>query len=348
MNKPELTKEELASFCLALQHLIHGGIAPADGLALLAQDETDPRLGQRLASMAAGGDDGLPLSEILRQDGGFPDYLCSLLAVGEQTGRLEEALAALAQYYQNRARLERQLRAALCYPTVLALVLLAVVAVLLMWVLPVFDDAYRQLGSSLTGLAGALLALGNGLRRTLPLWGGLLVLLALGTFAMLTLPQLRAGAVAFWQKHWGHRELQQRVNQARLAQALTMCLQAGLSVQEALSLSATLLDPASAFQAHCQHSLILLEEGKSLPQALGDSQVLSRADCRLLEAGFRSGSGEQVMDTIAQRLLEDSETALERAAAQVEPVLVVLLALLVGGILLSVMLPLMNILSAIG
>ena len=76
--------------------------------------------------------------------------------------------------------------------------------------------------------------------------------------------------------------------------------------------------------------------------------MLPRAECRLLELGMRSGSGEEVMDHIAQRLSEEADAALEARMGQIEPTLVMISSLLVGLILLSVMLPLMNIMTAIG
>ena len=81
---------------------------------------------------------------------------------------------------------------------------------------------------------------------------------------------------------------------------------------------------------------------------MAESGVLPRADCRLLDLGIRSGSGDSVMVQIAQRLSQDGEEALEARMGQIEPTLVVISSILVGLILLAVMLPLMHIMTAIG
>ena len=81
---------------------------------------------------------------------------------------------------------------------------------------------------------------------------------------------------------------------------------------------------------------------------MGESEVLPRTDCRLLDLGMRSGSGDSVMIQIAQRLSREGEDALEARMGQIEPTLVVISSILVGMILLAVMLPLMNIMTAIG
>ena len=85
-----------------------------------------------------------------------------------------------------------------------------------------------------------------------------------------------------------------------------------------------------------------------MAQALKDCDLLPASACKMLELGLRSGIGDSVMDDIAQRLSEDADEALARRAGIVEPALVLVCTLLVGSILLSVMLPLMNIMSVIG
>ena len=90
------------------------------------------------------------------------------------------------------------------------------------------------------------------------------------------------------------------------------------------------------------------ENGAGFAEALSESGMLPPAACRLLSFGLRSGAGDEVMETIAARLTDDAEQALTQRIAQIEPTLVLVTSLLVGAILLSVMLPLMNIMSTIG
>jgi len=90
------------------------------------------------------------------------------------------------------------------------------------------------------------------------------------------------------------------------------------------------------------------EQAKSLAEALKGSQVMPAAQCRLLELAQRSGAGDSAMEKIAADLSEESEYALEEAVSRVEPALVLVCSVLVGLILLSVMLPLMHIMAAIG
>lgn len=343
--KPQvLTNEQIGSVCMALGHLLHAGIGTADALVLLQQDEQIPVVRQLLDRMARQADAGISLAAAAEESGSFPQYVCTLLEVGHRVGKTEQTLFALARYYQNRARLENQLRTALLYPAMLLLVLLAVTVALLVWVLPVFRDVYARLGATLTGVAGWLLALGQGLGQALPWALGVVVLLG----ALLAVSAIGKKVKAFLGKWLADVGPLRKVNTARYIQALTMALSSGLTAQEAASLAGELAGEESGnFQKRCDTCLKTLEE-QGLAQALKSGGLLSPADSCLLEAGIRSGQSERVLETISSRLLEESEDALAAAAGRVEPCVVALCCGVIGLILLSVMLPLMQIMTAIG
>lgn len=348
MKTIKLTNEDLGTLCKGIACLIHAGIGAGDALALMAEDEKDPACRQMLLDMARRADDGAPLAVVFRAMGTFPAYICALLEVGERVGKLEEALTALAVFYDGRARMDRRLRAALLYPSLLLIVLLAVVVVLLVWVLPVFDDVYAQLGSSLTGLAGGLLSFGDTLRRLMPVLGAILLAVVILVVLVAAWPDFRKKCMAIWRKCRGDKGVTRAIHTARFAQALAMGLSSGLTPEEAVQLATTLAEGTESFRRRCENCLQEMEQGKSLPAALRESALLPRSECRLLEAGMRGGSGEHMMEEVAQRLLEESELELEAKVGRIEPALVIVTCIMVGVILLSVMLPLMHIMTTIG
>ena len=328
--KRKLSNDEIASLCLELSLLLHAGVSTGDALSLLAQEEEHRGM---LSAMAEQVDGGKTLSTALRESGVFPVYVCGLVEVGERTGRTEEALAALSRYYEERVRIGRRVRSALLYPAVMLALMLVVIGVLLVKVLPIFDDVYASLGGRLTGVAAGLLYL--------ILAGLVLVVLVFGLGG-----PLRRGVVSLWQKTRGDRGVSRKLNNARLAQALAMGMASGLPVEEAVSLSANLMEGRA--RKRCQECGQRLEKGESLGAALRLSGLLPPRQSRLLELGQHSGAGDASMEKIARDLGEEGEAALDALVGRVEPALVLVCSVLVGLILLSVMLPLMHIMSAIG
>lgn len=348
MKKKMLSNGEISAFCLGLSLLIHSGVGVGDGLALLADEETDGQYREMLTELANSADNGVSLADAVKQSGRFPDYVCGLLEVGERSGRTEEALSALARYYEDRARLDHQVRSALLYPAILLIIMLAVIGVLLIKVLPVFNEVYAYLGASLTGIAGGLLSLGRALDAAMPVLCVILGAVVLFLILFAAIPSFREKLTGAWRSRMGDRGVSRKINTACFAQSLSMGLSSGLPLEEALTLAGSLLDSVPSAKARCEDCKKRLENGESLSAAMKASGALPNAECRLLEIGLRSGTGDAAMEQIARRLSEESETALEESVARVEPALVMVTSALVGIILLAVMLPLMNIMTSIG
>ena len=127
-----------------------------------------------------------------------------------------------------------------------------------------------------------------------------------------------------------------------------MGMSSGLPPEDAVAMCGPLLRDVPAAAQRCELCAQRLRAGGDLADILRESGLLPPAACRLLTLGLRGGSGDAVMEEISRRLSDEANEALERRVAQVEPTLVLVTSLLVGVILLSVMLPLMNIMTALG
>ena len=338
-----ISNDDIASLCLELALLLHAGVSTGDALSLLAE-EGDRR--GMLKAMAEQVDSGETLSAALRESGAFPTYVCGLVEVGERTGRTEEALSALSRYYEDRVRLARRVRSALLYPAVMLALMLVVIGVLLVKVLPIFDDVYASLGGRLTGVAAGLLTLGRWLEGAMPVLFAVLAAVAALVLLFTAVGPLRRGILSLWHRTRGDKGVSRKLNNARLAQALAMGMASGLPVDEAVELSANLMEGGA--KERCERCRKRLEGGESLGDALKKSGLLPARQSRLLELGQRSGAGDASMEKIARDLSEEGEAALDALVGRVEPALVLVCSVLVGLILLSVMLPLMHIMSAIG
>ena len=343
-----LSHLEIADLCRELALLLHAGVRLDDGLYLMAEEERDAVRKGLLEQLARKVETGAFLYEAFEEAACFPVYLTGLLQVGERVGRTEEALGALSRYYEARDAMDRRVRSALTYPAILLLTMLVVIVVLLSQVLPVFNEIYASLGGQLTGVAGGLLLLGQMLDYAMPVLCAVLaaVLLFLAVFSLHS--GFRGRVLGLWRARFGDRGVSRKMNDAHFAEALSMGYSSGLPLEEAVDLAAQLLRDVPTAAARCVDCREQLLRGESLSHALGETGLLSAANCRLLALGLRGGTADGVLEEIARRMSEEAELALESKVAKVEPALVLVTSALVGAILLSVMLPLMNIMTAIG
>lgn len=343
--KRAILTEEIASLMQELYMLLHAGIGVGDSLALLAEEEEYKEL---LGNMADLADNGESLAGCLRSSGKLPSYVCGLIEVGERAGRTEEALLALSRYYDRRTRLNRRIKSALLYPAIMLVLMLVVIGVLLVKVLPIFDDVYASLGERLSGIAGGLLTLGRWLDKAMPVLWVILIALAAFLAVFAAVEPFREKILGFWRNTHGDKGISRRMNTARIVQALAMSMSSGLHTEEALDLAANLLEDVPDAKKRCLDCRQEIYQGEPLGKAMQKSGLLPANSCRLLELGQRSGNIDEVMEKIAQNMSEDSEAAIDEAVSRIEPALVLVCSLLVGLILLSVVLPLMHIMSAIG
>lgn len=343
----KLTHSETAYFCRQLALLLHGGIGIGDGLLLLAEEETGQLSGltEKLGALLG---DGMTLADAMEASGAFPASLTGMVRTGEQTGHLEEVLDAMAGFYDQRCRSSSRIKRTLSYPAMLLALMLVVVGVLLVKVLPVFDRVYGSLGSRLTGVAAGLLHLGQWLKAALPLLFVLTALAAAGLLVYTFCGAVRKGINHRFMLRFGDRGPFARFNNANFARALAMGLGSALPLEDAVELAAGLLADSPRAAARCSRCALLLRNGSELAQAMKETGFLPPAESRLLAMGLRQGSAAKVMAGIADRLLEQAEEQLECAVGKIEPAIVLAASTLVGIILLSVMLPLMNIMSVIG
>ena len=348
MKKTMLSNEFIAELCSELQYQFHAGIGNADALSNICEDMPAGYYKEILQSMAAKADEGKNLSEIFKETQQMPEYPGNMLEAGEKTGHIEEALEAIATASENRASLDRKMKSALLYPAVLMLIMLLVIMILLIYVMPVFNEVYAQLGGELTGVAGVLLNVGKVLGSISPVLIALFiaVVVFLALFAMLG--SFREKVLNLWWKRKGTKGVSGKIMRARFSQVLSMCMSSGLPVDEAIEEASKMLTEFPSAVEGSKKCLEMLQEGSELSAALGESGILPKSQCRILEAGIRGGSGEQAIKQVSSRMTEEGDAAIEESVGKIEPAIVIISSILVGIILLAVMLPLINIMGAIG
>ncbi|MBE6590572.1 MAG: type II secretion system F family protein [Ruminococcaceae bacterium] len=348
MKKLELNYSAYADLFRGLALLMHSGVTVGDGLAILAEDEEDKRLSRLLSDMSVSIEAGQPFYEVLSDSGCFPSHAIGMIEAGERVGKTEETLHSLAAYYESRDRDSKSLRNALIYPSLLLLIMVAIIVILLSKVLPIFDEVYSSFGGSLDGIAGALLSVGNALNFALPFIGIAVGAIVIITALVFLTPAASRAIKGLFLRAFGDRGIMKKMNDSHFAQILSVTLASGLSVEEGIELATGVFADRPGAASRCQKCLELVKNGTELSSALLQARMLSSSACHLLALGTRTGNADLVMDKLASRSADEAQEALTSAISRIEPAIVIITCVMVGIILISVMLPLLNIMKAIG
>ncbi len=346
-KKAGVSAQYLPVFCRELYQLTRTGIPAAEGLSLLKADETDPEVLAWLEPLCEKTDEGWPLAEALRESGSFPDYMTDCISLAEQTGRLEDTLLSLQKHYERQNRMKADIRSAVTVPVVLLVVMIAVVVLLITQVLPVFDRVFTQLGVRMGAVAPGMMKAGAVLAKAGTYLAVVVALLAVCAVVVALVPSLRTRFSAWFNYRFGGRGIPGQMAVSRFAGAMAMATSSGLSMDEAVSLASKLCGGAREIDEKTAKCREEIDSGASAADALSGCGLFSNRDCMLLRLAERTGSLPETLEALAERQEEESLRQIDRAVGAVEPAIVVVTSVLAGVILVSVMLPLMALLSTI-
>lgn len=335
---------DLALFCSQIGMLLRSAIPMDDGLRAIGETLSGQGR-QLLTQLETEYSSTYSLSEALEKSGAFPDYLVKMVGIGERSGKLEEVMDALTRHYERDSRMKDQLRHSVRQPIVSVCAMTIVVVVLVWKVLPLFREVLSSLGS-VSGAVSSMVNIGT--------WVGvavlaLLALLLAGTAVGALFLRLGKGGwiTRLFSKIKPVRRTMEKLSAARFASVMAMLLSSGYQLEEALEFAAGILpDAGSALKV--RRIKKRMEEGEAFPKAVQEEGIFPGLYSRMVEIGFRTGALDTVLEKLAGVYEEEANDAVQSLLGTIEPLLVGFLAVSVGAILFSVMLPLLGVMSSIG
>lgn len=345
-----LPSSEVAAFCQGLATMLAAGIQLDEGLGLLGESAQGTPLAAVCRELYGRVSAGEPLSAAMAAGGRFPGRALEALAAGERAGRTERTLRSLAGYYAEEARVMSKLRTAIGYPAALLCVMSVVLAFTVAVILPVFIGVYEDMAGTLT--AGSGLAVSASLVVG---WVALAVVALVTTAALVGVIASRGvrGQAAIVRLMGGlpfTRAAMRQLALSRFLATLSTCLSAGSDVDAAMGEAIRATDSAELRERlePALASMTDVERGLGLAQAVAESGVLEPAQARMLSIGSRVGSTEAVLERLSEACFDEAVERVDHVIDAVEPVLAAFLTVAVGATLVSVMLPLIGMMGAVG
>lgn len=344
-KNPNLRDLSIATRQLAV--LIDSGISLLRSLEIVAQQSENKMLEEALEAARRDVGQGISLSEALeRRPKIFPAIMINLTRVGESGGFLSEALESAATNFDSELRLQQKVKAAMSYPIVVLIVALLAVAAMLLFVVPVFEDLFSGFGSELP----------------LPT----LILVGLSRSAIYWIPALFLiiGVATYWySKHKGDDNVRrvvdtiklkmpifgsllQKVAIARVTRNLAMMLKAGVPALQALELVGKVSNNWVIEEA-LRAAENSMRHGRNLSDPLAHHEAFPPMVTQMVAVGEESGSLATMLDTVAKFYDREVETTSEQLTSLIEPLLIVFVGVVIGGMMIALYLPVFTMSSTI-
>ncbi len=342
----ELSNYEISLLCRELSILLNAGIAPAEGIEILMQglDDSGREVLESISHVLNAGE---KFHIAIQMSGVFPDYVAHMISIGEESGSLDVVMDSLADYYEQEDNIQNSIKSAVSYPMIMIGLMMVVILVLVTQVLPIFNQVFSQLGTSMSAFAQTLLNLGSTLNKYSFFLITILIIIAV-LFIFFTQTIIGKKKFRAFASNWKvTRKLYNDIATERFASGMVLTLSSGLDTYESLNLVTTLVENRAMSQKinDCRE---LIMQGLSFPEAIEKAEIFNPFYSKMIAVGFNSGSIDEVMKQIATRYREETQRRIYRSIAILEPTLVIALSVIVGIVLLSVILPLLGIMSSIG
>jgi len=334
-HKRKFSNIELSFFCNQLAMILSSGISILEGLSMMREESENEEEKQILIEISAHLEETGNLYESLKATDLFPSYLLQMIKIGEGTGKLDDVFSSLAQHYNREDSIRSSIQHALTYPAIMTAMMLLVILVLLIKVMPIFNQVFIQLGSEMTGFAGVLVSLGNSLSKYVLV---VIVFLVIIAFLLFYIGKRSIHRIPFI------KNIYEKIAACRFASGMALALSSGLNPDLSIELVCELNEDA-IFGKKLEFCRQSIAEGEDLSKALLCSRIFTGLYARMASIGSKSGTMDQVMQQIAESYQEEIDNRINQILAVIEPTLVVVLSVIVGVILLSVMLPLIGIMS---
>lgn len=345
--KKKLSNEELIVFCRQMSLVLKSGISALEGIYLMEENSVSEEGKEIFREIRKELEYTGLLYPAIKECGVFPEYVLHMVEIGEQAGRLDEAMESLAEYYQREEETAAAVKSAVTYPVVMLGMMVVIVAVLFIKVMPVFEQVYLQLGREMTGVAANILNIGKWMRQSAAVLSILSALILIGAMALAFSTKARRGFVKKAEKFGLMKQIAWKRARARFASGMAMALKSGLDMDQSLEMVEKLVEyePLREKIAECRKKT---QQGEEFQEAIQEVQIFRGMQARMVAIGYQTGTIDEVMSQSADLYQEELHRQIQRMIGILEPTLVGILCVIVGVILLSVMLPLMGMMSGIG
>ncbi len=340
------SSKQLSEFCKELSALLASGISIVRALEIIAEEEGLPAYARSVyLSVLADLRKGTSLSEAMETKNYFPELMLGMIRSGEGSGNMDTVMERLAMHFDRESRLKNQVKSALVYPAVLLVMCAAVVVLIVTFILPQFNELFSQM-ESLPAVTRWLMGASDFLVNQWYL--ALLVIFLLAVALRIILKIYKIRRVTDYLKI--HMPVVGRLNKiiytARFARTLSSLYSSGMPILAALQTAGRTIGNVYV-EEQFEQVTAEVRSGVALSQALKQVDGLVRKLASTILVGEESGRLDTMLDSIALTMEDEAEAATKRMMTLLEPVLICLMAVVVGFIIIAVMLPIYESYAAI-
>ena len=338
-NIRRLKSNVISEFARNIGELVGAGVSLVKALRIISEDESiKPKEREIYVAVLKQVRSGIALSDALLEQGdAFPPLFINMLKSAETSGNLDKIALQMAAHYDKEYRLNQKVKSSMTYPKILCVMIVIVVAIIMGYVIPQFQDLFSQM-ETLPASTTVLLGISNFVKNK---WYVLLlaaVVIYMTVKLLSAIPAIRYGRDKLELKLPVIGKLKRVIYTARFARTLSSLYSAGISIINCLQIARNTIGN-SYIERQFDKVIADIRAGGNLSEAIAGVDGFTKKLSASILVGEETGSLDTMLVSVANQMEYDSEIALNKLVSYLEPVMIVIMAVIVGFIIISVIQP---------
>ena len=338
---------DVVVFTRQLGTMIDAGLPIVQCLDILAQQTDNKKFRGVIRQLKEDVEAGSTFTEALRKHKIFDDLFVNMISAGEVGGILDTILQRLSIYMEKSMKLKAKIKGAMIYPATIITVATGVTTVLLIWVIPVFAELFSSFGQALPAPTQFVINLSN---FTIAYFPYLLAVVVAVAVALVQVYKTEGGRL--WMDHaflqmpvFG--ELIRKSSIARFTRTLSTLVSSGVPILDALLITAK-TSGNKVVERAILATRLSISEGNSISEPLVQSKVFPPMVCQMISVGESTGALDAMLQKIAEFYEDEVDIAVAGLVKLLEPVMIFILGVIIGGIVIAMYLPMFTLINKIG
>lgn len=335
----KIKPRDLSVFCRQFVSILEAGVAMKEALVMLEEQTENKKLKKSITQVLTSIEKGNTLADAMRGEGDvFPSMLISMVEAGESAGNLEMAFSRMAEQFEKDAKLKATIRKATVYPIILVLACIGVVGVMLLYVIPIFINMFKEIDMDMPPFTMFVMGLSE--------WAGTHVYLIVAVIVILFVAY-----EAYYRTEAGRRnidaikmklplfgQLVVKSNCSRFARTASTLLAAGVPMIECLDIVSRVVSNVH-YSIAIQNAKEEVMKGIPLSEPLRNAEIFPPIVYHMSGIGEETGNIEQMLHKLADYYDEEVEITTQTILAAMEPLIIVFMAVIVGSLVIASILP---------
>ena len=333
--KPSVETKDLVIFTRQFATMVDSGLPLVQCLQILADQSENPTLREQLKVIKDKVESGTTFGDALKTfPKTFDDLFCNLVAAGEVGGMLDTIMGRLAAYLEKNQKLIRQIKSAMSYPIIILVVAGIVVALLLLKVVPQFEDMFADFGAALPAPTLFVLACSKFLQNYVII---IVAGIAGGLYGLRWFYSTKRGNIIIDRLLLAapvFGDLLTKVATARFCRTLGTMVSSGVPILEALAICSR-TSGNKIIEAAIVKASAAIAEGRSISEPLAESKVFPSMVCQMISVGEATGALDTMLGKIADFYEEEVDQSVEGLTSMMEPLIMAFLGVIIGGLVIA-------------